>query len=335
MNEKKYKYSEIFGHTFQGEGNYCGHPTVWLRFWGCNFQCDGFGQKDPTNKSSWNLDYQTIDLSSIKKVEDLPVFNTGCDSSYSWAKKFAHLAHTGTVKEICDQIESFLVSPSNPEGKFLHPKSGQWIHMAFTGGEPMLNQNAIVDIMIEFAKRGNVPKYVTIETNGTQEARSKFIEYLTGEYDDGYDRFEKWHESFYMRSLNWLSAENFSEMQTKDKALKGIEWFWSVSPKLFLSGETKEDALKPEVVAQYNNMSRFGQLKYVCDGSDRAWKEVEEFTKAYRDLGVQWPVWIMPVGSTVEGQDLVAAKVAEGAIERGYNVAARVHCYIFGNKVGK
>jgi 7-carboxy-7-deazaguanine synthase len=330
---KKYKYSEIFGDTFQGEGRYTGVPTVWVRFWGCNFECNGFGQDDPTNPASWNLDYQTVDISSIKRMEDLPVFNTGCDSSYSWSKKFGHLAHTATVAEICDQLEEFMKrGGSNPDGKFKHPKSGQYTHLAFTGGEPMMNQNAIVDIMLEFARRGNVPKYVTVETNGTQVARDKFSDYLSGEFDGTYEEMLK---SFYMRQLRNLKAENFSGLSQEEDDLVGTEWFWSVSPKLYLSGEQKKDALQPEVVAKYAQLSNHGQLKYVCDGSDRAWQEVEEFTTAFREAGVQWPVWIMPVGATVEGQSRVAAKVAEEACRRGYNVAARVHAYVFQNVIGR
>jgi 7-carboxy-7-deazaguanine synthase len=339
---KKYKYSEIFGDTFQGEGHYCGVPTVWVRFWGCNFECNGFGQDDPTNQASWNLDYQTVDVSSIKRMEDLPVFNTGCDSSYSWSKKFAHLAHTGTAAEICDQLEEFLKRGGhNPEGKFQHPVSGQWTHLAFTGGEPMMNQNAIVDIMLEFARRGNMPKYVTVETNGTQEARTKFSEYLEGvRYDENgevdlYAENFDYEASFYMKALRWLRAENYAGLSEEQEALAGVEWFWSVSPKLYLSGEQKVDALQPEVVAKYKQLSDHGQLKYVCDGSDRAWQEVEEFTAAYRAAGIYWPVWIMPVGATVEGQNKVAAKVAEEACRRGYNVAARVHAYVFSNVIGK
>jgi organic radical activating enzyme len=334
---KKYKYSEIFGDTFQGEGYYCGVPTVWVRFFGCNFNCDGFGQDDPTNPATWSLDYQTVDISSIKRMEDLPVFNRGCDSSYSWAKKYHHLAPTATVEQICDQLEDFLKKGGhNPEGKFLHPKSGQWTHLAFTGGEPMMNQNAIVDIMLEFARRGNVPKYVTVETNGTQKARSKFAEYLSGERDSALDYdYNALKDTFYMRDLINMKAENYIGLDAEEEALRGIEWFWSVSPKLYLSGEQKADALQPDVVAEYARLSNHGQLKYVCDGSDRAWQEVEEFTAAFREAGVQWPVWIMPVGATVEGQNKVAAKVAEEACRRGYNVAARVHCYIFGNTVGK
>ena len=43
----------------------------------------------------------------------------------------------------------------------------------------------------------------------------------------------------------------------------------------------------------------------------------------------------MPVGADIEGQNKIAAKVTEAAVDRGYNVAARVHTYIFGNVVGK
>jgi organic radical activating enzyme len=188
--------------------------------------------------------------------------------------------------------------------------------MAFTGGEPMMNQNAIVDIMLEFERRNNFPKYVTIETNGTQGLHGTSLsDMMSGEINGKFRQF----------MADYYGNDNIQEN----------EWFWSVSPKLYLSGEEKEDALRPEVVLEYNHWSSRGQLKYVCDGSDRSWKEVEEFTKVYRDFGIKWPVWIMPVGADIEGQNKVAAKITEGAVERGYNVAARVHTYIFGNKVGK
>jgi organic radical activating enzyme len=299
---KKYKYSEIFGRTIQGEGLYTGRPTVWIRFWGCNFSCNGFGQDNPSDPATYSLPYQTIDISSIKKMEDLPVFKKSCDSSYSWSQKFSHLAHNDTVHEICNKLENFLKSESNPEGKFLHPVSEQWTHMAFTGGEPMISQNAIVDIMEEFESRDNLPKFVTIETNGTQKIREKFLNGFAGPH-------------------------GFIE--------KGTELFWSVSPKLYLSGEKWEDAILPNIVDQYNKVSSKGQLKYVSNGSDRSWKEVVDATKLYRDKGIDWEVWIMPVGADIEGQNLVAAKVTEGAVERGYNVAARVHTYIFGNIIGR
>jgi organic radical activating enzyme len=291
MTEKKYRYSEIFGQTFQGEGTYTGRPTVWLRVWGCNFSCSGFGQEFPDKPETWNLDFEKIDPSEYKSMEALPVFHRGCDSSYSWAKKFSALAHQSTAAEICDKIEATL-----PGGKFLHPTSKQWHHMAFTGGEPMMSQTAIVDVMENFALRNNTPKFVTIETNGTQKPRPAFENTFVN------------HEG---------------------------ELFWSVSPKLYLSGEMWDKAIKPEVLAQYKAISDAGHLKYVCNGTDRNWDEVARATDLYREAGINWDVWIMPVGADREMQESHQAKIAEQAVERGYSVAARVHTWVFGNCIGK
>ena len=171
--------------------------------------------------------------------------------------------------------------------------------MAFTGGEPMMSQTAIVDVMEEFDRRGNVPRYVTIETNGTQAPRSAFIEYFTKHIKEG------------------------------------GELFWSVSPKLYLSGEMWSKAIKPEVLSLYRKISNTGQLKYVCDGTDRNWEEVKTATSQYREMGINWDVWIMPVGADREMQESHQAIISEQAVERGYSVSARVHTWVFGNVIGK
>ena len=38
----KIKVSELF-YSIQGEGRYMGVPSVFLRTFGCNFSCSGFG----------------------------------------------------------------------------------------------------------------------------------------------------------------------------------------------------------------------------------------------------------------------------------------------------
>ena len=38
----KIKLAELF-YSIQGEGRYMGVPSVFLRTFGCNFTCDGFG----------------------------------------------------------------------------------------------------------------------------------------------------------------------------------------------------------------------------------------------------------------------------------------------------
>lgn len=311
MTDKTFKYSEIF-YSFQGEGHYTGKPTAWIRFFLCNLQCDGFGQKDPTDPSTYELPYQTIDISHIKRIEDLPVFEFGCDSSYTWSKKYRHLAKDEPAIEIVQNLSSVIAHETNPNGSFRHPKTLQETHMAFTGGEPMLNQPAMIAIMNEFYRVGNIPMNVTVETNGT-----KIIK-----------------DEMFMMIEKYLTTSEFGG--SVPDALGSTEWFWSCSPKLrSTSGELPKKAIKPEHLAEYAEVSNNGQLKYVVNGTPQSWEEVEEHTEAFRAAGVDWPVYIMPVGATLEEQsEDVIAEIAVEAMKRGYYFSGRLHCYVFGNKIG-
>jgi len=295
--EKKYYYSEIF-HSIQGEGHYTGTPTAWIRFFLCNLQCNGFGQKDPTDPSTYELPFQDFDIDSVKRVEDLPVWEKGCDSSYTWAKKFKKLMGHETPTVLANKIVDILKTDTNPNGLFLHPNSRQHQHLCFTGGEPLMitGQAASVGIYRSLEERANLPSSMTFETNGTQK--------LT-------EPFKKW--------------------------IKEIpeEIFFSVSPKLFtVSGEKTEKAIKPANVKEYADCSDRGQLKFVVGSSRKEWEELENTVRKFREAGVNWPVWIMPTGAREEEQTDTAGKVAEEAFKRGYNVSARVHVYLFGNAIG-
>ena len=297
LEEKKYYYSEIF-HSIQGEGHYTGVPTAWIRFFLCNLQCNGFGQKDPTDPSTYELPFEDFDVDSVQRVEDLPVWDKGCDSSYTWAKKFKKLMGQATPTELADKLVNVIRTDSNPEGKFLHPLSKQHQHLCFTGGEPLMvtGQAASVGIYRALEKQNNLPGSMTFETNGTQILREPFKEWV--------------------RHID-------------------TEVFFSVSPKLFtVSGEKTEKAIKPDNVAEYYKLSKSGQLKFVVGGTDREWEELEATIGKFRDGGVEWPVWVMPTGAREEEQTATAGKVAEKAFKKGYNVAARVHVYLFGNAIG-
>ena len=311
MTDKTYKYSEIF-YSFQGEGHYTGKPTAWIRFFLCNLQCDGFGQKDPTDKSTYIIPYLDFDVSTVDRIEDLPVWEYGCDSSYTWAKKYRHLAHDDNADVIVSKIADIIKHESNPNGIFLHPKTQQECHFAFTGGEPMLNQPAMVAIMNAFHKAGNMPTNVTMETNGTKPIKEAL--------EDMISSFRATHE--------------FGGMVDDNRGT--CEWFWSCSPKLFsTSGELAKKAIKPQFVAEYAEASNYGQLKYVVTGSQQSWDEVEETTELFRTAGVDWPVYIMPVGATKEEQERdIIAETAVEAMKRGYYFSGRLHCYVFGNQIG-
>ena len=292
------KYSETF-FSAQGEGQYVGIPSLWMRFFLCNLQCNGFGQKDPTDPSTYDLPYEKIDITNIESVFDLPVFDKGCDSSYTWSKKFRHLITDKTVTEAVDELTALL-----PHGKFMHPVTQQESHMVFTGGEPMLKntQPGMMQVIDEFKRRNNQPMNVTVETNGTRPISDEFAEWIQQEY------------------TNWV----------------GREWYWSLSPKLWATaGEKHKKAIQPEVVGRYAEVSPHGQLKYVVNGTDESWREVEENTKLFREAGCNYPVWIMGVGGTFEGLVQTEASIADEAIRRGYYYTSRVHVHIYGNAIGK
>jgi 7-carboxy-7-deazaguanine synthase len=295
--EKKYYYSEIF-HSIQGEGHYTGVPTAWLRFFLCNLQCNGFGQINPTDPSTYELPFEEFDTSTVNRVEDLPVWDKGCDSSYTWSKKFKHLMGQKTAVELANQIVETIKTDSNPKGLFLHPLSGQHQHLCFTGGEPLMRhaQEAVVGILKELKKQKNLPQSITFETNGTQELTDNFVKYMS--------------------------------------AIEP-EIFFSVSPKLWtVAGEKASKAIRPENIVEYLSVSPHGQLKFVVGNRDEQWTEMESVIKQFRDAGVDLPVWVMPVGAREEEQNATAGDVARRAFQRGYNVAARVHVHLFGNAIG-
>ena len=154
MDEKKYYYSEIF-HSIQGEGHYTGVPTAWIRFFLCNLQCNGFGQIDPSDPSTYELPFESYDVSQVKRVEDLPVWDKGCDSSYTWAKKYKHLMGQETPTVLANKIVDILKTDSNPDGLFLHPVTNQRQHLCITGGEPLMitGQAASMGIYKELQKQ--------------------------------------------------------------------------------------------------------------------------------------------------------------------------------------
>ncbi len=87
---KRYGYSECF-LSIQGEGHYTGAPSVFLRFWGCNFTCAGF-----SNPGQSTLDF---DPAKIDCLEDVPVITLGCDTVYAWRMDFQHLSRQSTAAD--------------------------------------------------------------------------------------------------------------------------------------------------------------------------------------------------------------------------------------------
>jgi 7-carboxy-7-deazaguanine synthase len=165
----KIKVAELF-YSLQGEGQYLGTPSVFLRCFGCNFTCSGFSMP----RGQLSTERMEVDPSAHTDYNSLPLVHTGCDSYASWDVRFKHLSPLLTVEAIVDKIEALL-----PDGKFSEDK-----HLILTGGEPLLGwQRAYIDLLEEIKKRGMDLTHITFETNGTQPIRDDLAQYLSdGEY---------------------------------------------------------------------------------------------------------------------------------------------------------
>jgi organic radical activating enzyme len=159
----KIKIAELF-YSIQGEGRYMGVPSVFLRTFGCNFTCDGFGM--PRGEQSKERDFIAADIKKFFKYEDLPLVSSGCDSYASWDPRFKDLSPMLTSEAIVDRIMEII--PHN---------DWQDEHLVITGGEPLLGwQRAYPDLLNNSKMRGL--KEITFETNGTQKLTPEFKEYL-------------------------------------------------------------------------------------------------------------------------------------------------------------
>jgi 7-carboxy-7-deazaguanine synthase len=157
----KIKVAELF-YSIQGEGRYMGVPSVFLRTFGCNFKCAGFGMP----KGELSEEYLKIDPTKYTKYEELPLVSTGCDSYASWDPAFKHLSPMLTVDAIADRITEIL--PFN---------TWQDEHLVITGGEPLLGWQRAYPDLLDHPKMQGL-KEITFETNGTQEISKDFGLYL-------------------------------------------------------------------------------------------------------------------------------------------------------------
>lgn len=162
----KIKVSEIY-YSLQGEGQYIGIPSVFLKVFGCNMECGGFGM--PKGELSTERDKIAENIDQYKDYKDLPMVTTGCDSYASWDERFKHLSPILSVGSIVNKFEELL-----PDGKFSNDK-----HLIITGGEPLLNwQKAFPTLLEEIETRNMDLTHLTFETNGTRTLVTELHQYL-------------------------------------------------------------------------------------------------------------------------------------------------------------
>ncbi len=279
----KIKVAELF-YSIQGEGRYMGVPSVFLRTFGCNFKCQGFGMP----RGELSREAENIDPSKYTEYKSLPLVSTGCDSYASWDPRFKHLSPLLDTGAIADAIVDTLPY-----------KEWRDEHLVITGGEPLLGWQKQYPDLLSHPKMAGL-KEITFETNGTMRLTSAFKEYL----------------------IAWqMPNTDFNREIT-----------FSVSAKLPCSGEPWNDAIKPEVVCDYENYGT-AYLKFVI-ATEQDFADAECAIAAYRKAGFKGHVYLMPVGGVESVYALNNRTVADLAMKNGLRYSDRLQVPLFKNEWG-
>lgn len=281
----KIKVSELF-YSLQGEGLYQGVPSVFMRVFGCNFTCSGFGMP----KGELSTEYKNVDATKYKTYDDLPLVHTGCDSYPSWDARFKHLSPLLDTDEICTRIKQLL-----PGGSF-----GDRVHFIITGGEPLLGWQRAYPELLERLVRECDLQHVTFETNGTQKLQQALIDFFEDPSSVGTD----------------------------------IQVTFSISSKLTNSGEKWNEAIRPEVVAEYTRILNHEiYFKWVCSNPED-FEDVEKAVAEYKAAGLNYPVYLMPAGGSEKLYYKNRQWLSKICLAHGYRYSPRLQIDLYGNGWG-
>jgi organic radical activating enzyme len=200
----KLKVAELF-YSIQGEGRYMGVPSVFLRVFGCNFKCAGFGMP----RGELSEEANNIDPTQYTEYKSLPLVSTGCDSYASWDPRFRHLSPLLDTGAIADAIVDTLPH-----------KEWRDEHLVITGGEPLLGWQRAYPDLLNHPKMSSL-KEITFETNGTQEISKEFGSYL--------HRWAHHHDKDWLRELTFSVSAKLP--------CSGEKWEEAIRPEIVCSYE--------------------------------------------------------------------------------------------------
>jgi organic radical activating enzyme len=212
----------------------------------------------------------------------------------SYASWHPAFKHLSPYYTVEESIDAMLaLTPNN----HWMQENGNDVHLVITGGEPLLGWQQLYPTLLSNPRMADL-KNLTFETNGTQHLHDEFRRFLLNDYR--------------------LSKDQIT---------------FSVSPKLSASGERWEDAIRPDVVKEYQQRG-FTYLKFVVD-KESDFEEVDAATNEYRKVGFNGPVFVMPVGGTDKAYFANTRHIADIAMEKGYRYSPRLHVDIWSNGWGK
>ena len=291
----KIKVAEIF-YSIQGEGRHMGAPSVFLRTFGCNFKCEGFGMAKGEKSNERNV--IAIDAERYKNYNDLPLVHTGCDSYASWDPRFKHLSPVWNSDDLAEHIVSLL-----PKGRWTEE------HLVITGGEPLLGWQRAYEDLLEHPKMKDL-KYITFETNGTQKLTSDFSGYFNSRFKDKKNR------------LTFSVSPKLS--------VSGEKWEEAIQPKVVDSYRLMGDTYLKFVVASQEDVEEVTKAAKEFNSTIP-----EPFTDRGRYYEFDsYDVYVMPCGGDEDMYNLNKGQVANIAMENGWKYSDRLQIPLFKNAWG-
>ena len=259
--------SEIFGPTFQGEGRHIGVPCLFLRLGNCNLACD------------W------------------------CDTRYSWdwnSYDPKEQLNRSTIQDVANELDIMsygIKTYSNNPNPIRY--------LVISGGEPMLQQRKVVDLITTLSPYNDIDWTVEIETAGTIPLDINYWETHIG--DSNHVRSPKVH--------------------------------FNISPKLLNSGLANKriGSIVDSALLSYKDYTNQGN-NYTSD-----FKFVVEKVNDLAEVGFlvdkfnieSDKVFIMPLGTSKEAIANVSGAIADRVIQYGWRLTTRLHVLAWGDERGK
>lgn len=306
----KLRVSEVFS-SIQGEGYYLGSPSVFVRLFGCNFTCSGFGRPQLRGESqlvfaddmAWFP--ATTPPEDAKTVADLDgnAFTVGCDTRYSWDPAYKHLSEQHSPASLACAVAVQL--NRGPD------------HVVFTGGEPLLHQVALMETIKLIGSRLT---HITFETNGSIALEKETI----------VDLWE-WLKADAARTVLFSNSPKLAHSGEPEE--KRINTKAAMSQALLRSR------------APHRGSSVVQTYKYVVHGTDEDFLEAKQMHRAitglldetkhsWRKVTQLYPAYAMPLGATFEQYAAIRRDVADMCMKHALTYTPRAHLDLYGNAIG-
>ncbi len=184
---------------------------------------------------------------------------------------------------------------------------GAMQHVVITGGEPLLQKNALAQLAKKIKEELNL--HLTIETNGTLFSED------VAKYIDLFSISPK------------LSNSNPLPEKLKKYGLKPS------GPLTYHAQKRRNIEVLQKYIDLCSNTEKELQLKFVI-GQHNDYAEIkEEFLSHLKNWNAN-DIMLMPLGATPQELKTTSHMVMKMAIENGWRFAPRIHIELFGSKAG-